>query len=248
MKILDLVGFSVYEKKIIEALMYLERSDARKISQKSKVPYNKVYQILQRLIELNLVLEFKTKPKEYILINIENFFKERVLKEQKNLYELEDEYEKFLKDYKTVKQSEEFWVLSDTDTLLKKIEDTYELLKYGSNAVIEKWIARYSTLKKVKKSIELGQEIRFLGNILNSDPEIVKKWLNIGVKIKHNSNISDAGFAIFDKKSSKISIGNEGLHSIWCENEALATILDNYFEVLWQQSENVTLDNLKKFY
>lgn len=247
MEILTELGFTKYQTKIIKELTKLNKATAMQITKKTKIPSNKVYQTINELIKTNLIIETPTSPKQYSLSNLDTYLKNQIKQKQENVYKLENQYDKFLSEYKTPTQSEEFWVLNDLNSLLSKIEETYPKINTESIAIIEMWAARYSTLKIAKQTIKEGKRIRFLGKITTQSIPHVKKWLEIGAEIKHSQNINNAGFSVFDNNALKISLNSDSLKSIWSENQDLANILKDYFEILWQKATPVTLENLNQF-
>ncbi len=247
MDILEELGFTQYENKIIISLLKLSKATASQISKTSKVPQNKVYQTITELAKKGLIIEISDKPKTYTLNNIKKYIQNEIKKKQESVFNLENEYEKFIANTQTPMQSEDFWILNGLDALLTKIEETYKNLEKESIAVIEFWASRYSTLKVSKQAIKKGKKIRFLGNVNKESLPHVKRWLQIGIEIKHNPNIKKAGFAVFDNKYTKISLKGQQFKSIWSENENLAEILQEYYETLWEKSEKVTLENIEKF-
>jgi len=246
MELLNKINLTKYQREIIKSLLKYKKLDAMQISKYSKVPPNKVYQTIKDLVDKNIVFQSNSKPKEYSLLNFDRYLKNKIEEKQKEVIELENELDLFLETYKQPVQSEDFWILNDLSSLLSQIESVYERLEIGSKSLMETWVARYSTLKLTKKAIENGKEIKFIGIVNKENKDVVKKWLQVGVRIKNFNIENKAGFAIFDEKYIKISVQGDKLKSIWSQNESLALILENYFDILWDKSEEITLENIDK--
>ena len=239
MEILKELDFSQYQEKIILALLEIKKGTATQIAKKQNIPTNKVYQIIKELIGNKLVIESPSSPKVYSLNNIEVRLKELIEEKRRKIQKIEKNYEEFLSTYEKESPSEEFWIFNDLNSIINKINETYSRLDDESIALIEIWESKYSSLKVTKKFIDSGKKVRFIGNVKRESIEHVKRWQKIGVEIRHNENISNAGFSVFDKKESKITIKKEKTKSIWSESEDFAVILQNYFELLWEKSQTV---------
>ncbi|MEK6820076.1 MAG: helix-turn-helix domain-containing protein, partial [Nanoarchaeota archaeon] len=64
-------GLSHYESKILEVLSK-ERLNVRELSEKSRVPFGKVYSIVKSLKEKEIIKETNSRPK---LVYVENMSK-----------------------------------------------------------------------------------------------------------------------------------------------------------------------------
>lgn len=108
MNILNELGFTIYQTKVIKALIKIKKAEASEIARISKVPPNKVYQTIADLTKENIVIETPTKPKIYSLINFDKFIKNKIKEKQENIYKLEDEYDKFLEEYEVEENAQDF--------------------------------------------------------------------------------------------------------------------------------------------
>ncbi|MEM1515394.1 MAG: helix-turn-helix domain-containing protein [Candidatus Bathyarchaeia archaeon] len=62
------LGLSEYEAKIYEFLVNEEPSTARKISLRCGIPRTKVYCVLRRLVEQNIIAEAPLKPRLFVAL------------------------------------------------------------------------------------------------------------------------------------------------------------------------------------
>lgn len=77
-------GFSEYEARVYEFLVKEGPSTARRISMSCEVPRTKVYEILRKLIEHEVVVEVPTNPKRFMALSPNEALKP-LLKSQKEL-------------------------------------------------------------------------------------------------------------------------------------------------------------------
>jgi sugar-specific transcriptional regulator TrmB len=247
MEILDKINLTQYQKKVIKTLLKNNQLNANQISKLTKIAPNKVYQTINELTDKNIISSANTTPKIYTLINFDSYLKNQIKKKQKEISNLEYEYEDFIKTYNNQNKDEEFWYLESINSLIHKIEPIMQNLQEENIGMIEEWSSRYSLLKIAKQKIKKGKSIKFIGNINKNNIYHVKKWIEIGAKIKHNNKTSKAGYGVFDNKHVKISLKYNQLKSIWIENKYLASILKEHFENIWEKSKEITLDNIEEF-
>nr|MDO8114216.1 helix-turn-helix domain-containing protein [Candidatus Sigynarchaeota archaeon] len=60
------LGFSDYNIIIYETLLMEKEMDARVLSQKTKVPYSRVYEILNEMIEKGYIIKLEGRPSTYV--------------------------------------------------------------------------------------------------------------------------------------------------------------------------------------
>ena len=66
---LRLLGFNMYESKILDVLLPGELMSVKDIYSKTKIPKNKIYETLENLKDQGIIGEQTDKPKKYFIIN-----------------------------------------------------------------------------------------------------------------------------------------------------------------------------------
>ncbi|MEI7961272.1 MAG: helix-turn-helix domain-containing protein, partial [archaeon] len=62
---LEKLGLTEYEAKTLSTLFSLKEAEAPHISRTAQVPKTRVYDVLEKLIQRNLIIEIKGRPKLY---------------------------------------------------------------------------------------------------------------------------------------------------------------------------------------
>jgi len=68
-------GLGDYESKTYSALLFIGPSKVSEISKESKVPQSKIYEVLEKLMEKQLVEVYGIRPKEYRAVHPDVAFK-----------------------------------------------------------------------------------------------------------------------------------------------------------------------------
>lgn len=120
------LGFSEYEAKVYEFLVNEGPSTARKISIKCGVPRTKVYSVLKRLIEQNMVTELPLSPRLFVALPPTETLKPLIDIQEKIVEQLNEVFLSLQKKYEESTESkvlrEEAWILTG-ERALRKVMD-----------------------------------------------------------------------------------------------------------------------------
>ena len=83
--LLEKLGLTEYEAKTLETLFKLKEAEAPTISRIAQVPKTRVYDVLEKLIQKNLIMEISGRPKLYRAIEPQKAI-ESLLVGKKNKY------------------------------------------------------------------------------------------------------------------------------------------------------------------
>lgn len=90
-ELLEKLGLTEYEAKTLGTLFKLKEAEAPEISRTAQVPKTRVYDVLEKLIHKNLIIEIKGRPKLYRAIEPQKAIDELLLSKKSQLSELERE-------------------------------------------------------------------------------------------------------------------------------------------------------------
>jgi HTH-type transcriptional regulator, sugar sensing transcriptional regulator len=245
-KSLDKVGLTSYEIRTFSSLLKAGELTASDLSQKSGVPYSKIYEVLGTLEEKGWVGSDDSRPTKYLAKSPATALEttkqklEQDFKENQNviLNELIPLYEK-----SGTSERPDIWVLSGTVNIASKVLEMVEscknevmiaLPKAGEDLVQQ-------ALPKLRLLHDKGVDITILTSD-NMDKESLKAISRVSqVKIKKGLF---GGGIISDKRYVVILLGPEvsdstsaDIVAIWADHTGLAGFAREYFEYLLKDSK-----------
>ncbi|MCA9459150.1 MAG: TrmB family transcriptional regulator [Nanoarchaeota archaeon] len=244
-EILQNVGFTLYESKILLSLAKYQKAPVKLIEKDSLVPRNKVYEILYNLSKKGYIQIYNDKPKEYGVVNLKEIVNELLVRKEEKIKNLKIESKKMILDLKEDKYFEEkFWVMKGTDSMVNKIVETLETTKKESIGYVDVWVLKYSNLKSVKEAINRGVNFYFMGPIDKESLPIAKKYAEIGVEVR-DYKIERAGYSIFDSKKVQLRVSENEVISLWIENKNFANIMREHFFNCWKKAKKIDFSQNK---
>jgi signal transduction histidine kinase len=197
-------------------------------------------------IEVSKLVEVLSAPKieqeiERRVLNTVNK-QQQVLRDQTGVDSSLTEYD--IKQYLgTVLK--EIKILKDVEEILKKgkeiLQSSYEFLVCSSSAGIRLFYNNYyNSFQKVMEKHRRGEHkgIKLVTGIDRSSLDIIKKFLSMGVQVRHVRNMPPIDFAVSDKEmmttAEKIGSEEETIQSLLISNEQLYIHQFMFiFEELW---------------
>ena len=247
-KSLEKIGLTSYEIKSYGTLLKEGEITASEISEKSGVPYSKIYEVLSTLEEKGWLGSDNSRPTKYFAKspttaldttqqNAENEFlknKSVILTELTSVYEKSGTSEK-----------PDIWVISGAMNIVAKIMELVENCRSEVLIAIPQAgeeIVKQS-LPKLRQLNEKGVKITILTSD-KLDKESVKSISRIA-KIKIKSGLFGGGI-ISDKRYVVILMGPEisgskttDIVAIWADHAGLAGFAKEYFEYLLKDAKEV---------
>ena len=238
-ELLEKLGLTEYEAKTLNTLFKLKEAEAPVISRTAQVPKTRVYDVLEKLIQRNLLIEIKGRPKIYRAIEAEKAIDQMILSKKEQLAVLEKEAVE-LKDNLVLYTGKE-----EKGEKVMKVKDRQdferilgqELLKadkslQGLTEITDEHGIIHEALKRAK-----DRDVTV--KLLNSFPS--KKLQDIA-EVKHlnhglNAFIIDGKkvvLAISDFKKKK----SDYHFTILNEHEAMANALTHYFDSHWETGKD----------
>ena len=247
-KSLDKIGLTSYEIRTFTALLKAGEITASELSQKSGVPYSKIYEVLGTLEEKGWAGSDDSRPTKYFAkspataLDTTKQKKEQDFKENQNiiLNELIPLYEK-----SGTSERPDIWVLSGTINIASKVLEMVELCKNEVLIAIPK--ASEDLVKQALPKLRLlhdkGVDVTILTSD-NLDKESLKAITRVA-KVKVKKGLFGGGI-ISDKRYVVILLGPEvsdstsaDMVAIWADHAGLAGFAREYFEYLLKDSKEV---------
>ena len=247
-KSLENIGLTSYEIRSYTTLLKEREINASEISEKSGVPYSKIYEVLGLLEEKGWIGSDDSRPTKYFakspttaLETTKQSVENEFLKNQSViLTELTSLYEK-----SGTSEKPDIWVISGAMNIVAKIMELVENCRSEVLIAIPQAgeeIVKQS-LPKLRQLNEKGVKITILTSD-KLDKESVKAISRIA-KIKIKSGLFGGGI-ISDKRYVVILMGPEisgskttDIVAIWADHAGLAGFAKEYFEYLLKDAKEV---------
>ncbi len=247
-KSLDKIGLTSYEIRTFSSLLKAGELTASDLSQKSGVPYSKIYEVLGSLEEKSWVGSDDSRPTKYFAKSPATALdatKQRLdteFKENQNvvLSELIPLYEK-----SGTSERPDIWVLSGTVNIASKILEMVESCKNEVLIALPK--ASEDLVKQALPKLRSLHDKRVDITILTSDSmdKDSLKAISRVAKVKVKKGLFGGGI-ISDKRYVVILLGPEAgdtsssdIVAIWADHPGLAGFARVYFEYLLKDAKEV---------
>ncbi len=247
-KSLDKIGLTSYEIRTFSSLLKAGEITDSDFSQKSGVPYSKIYEVLGSLEEKSWVGSDDSRPTKYFSKSPATALdatKQRLdteFKENQNvvLSELIPLYEK-----SGTSERPDIWVLSGTVNIASKILEMVESCKNEVLIALPK--ASEDLVKQALPKLRLLHDKRVDITILTSDSmdKDSLKAISRVAKVKVKKGLFGGGI-ISDKRYVVILLGPEAgdtsssdIVAIWADHPGLAGFARVYFEYLLKDAKEV---------
>ena len=236
--LLEKLGLTEYEAKTLSTLFSLKEAEAPHISRTAQVPKTRVYDVLEKLIDKNLIIEIKGRPKLYRAVEAQKAIDLLLIGKKNQLALLEKE---------ATEVKENIFVGNDKEEIgekVMKVKDKQdferilgqELLKattsiQGLTEINDGHDIIHDALKRAKdKDVTI--------QLLNSLP--TKKLKEFG-EIRHFNHGMNA--FIIDNKKVILAISDfkkdkpEYHFTIMNEHQPMINTLTNYFNCHWAKGK-----------
>ena len=247
-KSLEKIGLTSYEIKTFSALLKSGEMTASDLSQKSGVPYSKIYEVLGTLEEKSWIGSDDSRPTKYFAKSpstgldttkqkMENDF---LHNQNIILNELVPLYEK-----SGVSEKPDIWVLSGAINITTKILEMVDMCRNEVMIAIpeagEELVKQ--ALPKLRSLHDKGVKITILTSD-KIDKESVKAIKRVAtVKIKKGlfggGIISDKKYVVILLGPETTGEGSSDIVAIWADHAGLAGFARQYFEYLLKDSKEV---------
>jgi len=237
--LLEKLGLTEYEAKTLNTLFSLKEAEAPQISRTAQVPKTRVYDVLEKLIEKNLIIEIKGRPKLYRAVEAQKAIDILIVTKKNQLSELEKEATEVKENMLAVEGKEESGekVMKVKDKLDFEKILSQELLKanksiQGLTEILDEHEILHDALKRAKqKNVTIRLLNSFQSKKLREVADV--RHFNHGL----NAFIIDGKkivLAISDFKKQKADYH----FTILNDHAPMANALMHYFEKNWKDSKS----------
>lgn len=239
-------GLSEYEAKAYLALTLHGPLPASLVSDFSKIPQSKIYEVLKSLNSKYLAEFWDGRPLKYKAV--EPIFALRKMLNQKKMKidNLKEKTISLIKELKPFKENGfSSWSSKGKTACLEKASEMISKARKFGFAVTSHF-SRYPSLDEAYvNALRRGVKIKMLGtSVMDKDKKARASWyLRKGAEIRILPLCSQITIGLVDDNETCIRIDNNSLDSdvVWSNNPALVNIFNNYFRELWFKAKKFKL-------
>jgi sugar-specific transcriptional regulator TrmB len=241
----DLKGFglSEYEAKAFLALSIHGPLSASSLSEKSRIPQSKVYNVMKNLVTKSLAEGQNSKPRKFRVIKTEHAFKKIIEAKKSEIEKLNKRTEEIISQLKPFKKKMEdlgLWTGRGRKSFLEKAAEMVERTKKNGLATTSRFSRNPILDNSYKKALKKGIKIKIIGTSEMDDSMKARaKWYKKqGAKVRVLPMDIHPRIGIVDKKEVCMRIDNP-LESdfFWSNSPALVNIFNTYFKELWNRAK-----------
>jgi len=236
--LLEQLGLTEYESKTLSTLFKMREAEAPAISRLAQVPKTRVYDVLDKLVEKNLVIEIRGRPKRYRGIEAKKAMDSLLDKKQVELSGLQGRVSDIASLLASGAQKEE---LGETVMKVKDRHDFERILAQEIGKAKTSLVGFSEVTGKeqaLKDAIELARNNKIDIKLINS---FQNDWMKKTADTRHfehglNAFIVDGKrvvLALSDFKQEK----PEYHFTIFHGNKPMANALQHYFDSCWQKAK-----------
>lgn len=228
------LGLNKFESATYEALVRLGRASASKLAAAARVPYGRIYDVLESLVAKGLARVSPEKPKMYSATD-PSALKHLIKKKKAKLAKLESDVKKLKKFYE-LKAPEPVWMSKG------KIE-FYRIVKGLPKPKNYEYTIKYASefrpmwARTAKNAIERGVDIKVLTRYDEETKPDVQKWLKIVKNIRAFPN-KGVAIDIIDGKIAMIALIKSNITMI-IRDEAFVKLVKDMFLNAWEKAEKI---------
>jgi sugar-specific transcriptional regulator TrmB len=245
---LQAFGLTLVQAKTYLTLLYLEEADIRTIAKNLKVARQEIYRTMPLLEKLGLTQKIIGKPTTYIATPLRDTLAVLLEKQQEKVSDLLTKQNWLINNFHMDKGSEkkdyendaQFMITSEitlfsklAEKLLAKSQESIDIIvPFVSHEFARYWlqlndaIAKKPSLK-VRLITEKKEQMKMLPRELLETPNF---------KLKYAKDHFQFGVTIFDRKETMIAISENGLPSLWSNNQCIVSLVNNNFNLMWQKA------------
>jgi sugar-specific transcriptional regulator TrmB len=234
---LEELGLSPYEKSAYRVLFNIRRAQASEIADKSRVPQAKIYSVLKSLEGKGLISQELSKTKTYALNSPGSSFAAILGQKESSLKELSAKAEAVLKLFESTdpKSKLEFVeMVHGRENVLETIDRQFKNTKSFYYATAGFKTNDSKLREEVKKMVDRGVSVCFMGSIDSKNIWLAEKWQKTGVQVKHSAELEKrVRFSVLDKKFASLTLKDEEYTTVCTNSPAIVLTLIDMFQYYW---------------
>lgn len=228
------LGLTKNEEKVYETLIKFGKSSAGEASSRGNVPYSRIYDILDSLVNKGLVEVVPEKTKKFMPTKPD--FLLQIINKKRKLLEKAEGKVKELKQFYNVEVKNPV-IMGQGKRAFYKIVDNLKLPeKYGYTI---KWSAEVNPnwTHDVKKRLKKGVDIKTLTRYDDETKKNVKDWLKINPNIKKFEN-GGVAISIIDNEEVMISLIKNNV-TLLIKDKPFAKIMKKLFLETYKSAKKI---------
>ncbi len=245
MESLKQLGLTSYEEAIYYSLLKYGRSDARELSEYSKVPPTAVYPNLKSLVQKGLIQQFEGEISEYEAIQPSIAVKNFIEKKIDDLKELEEtmvpELDHLRSEHAVLQKKQVVSLSHGVDASVAITKDFISKVK--NSLFILGWRAssahKYTLVNELKKL--KNKDVRIILTRTPIKQELVNAYKSSGIKVGFYP-LQNFSVIIKDCCACKITLKSPEMKdrlNILIKDEDLSSFLNQYFLTIWNKSKKL---------
>ena len=238
--LLEDLGLSKYEKNAYRVLFNIRRASASEVAAKSKVPQAKIYAVLKSLERKNLISQELSKTKTYALNDPASSFAAILEQREAGLNGLRAKAGSVLDLFDSMNpqaKAEFVEILHGRENVLETIDGQFKKTNSFYYATAGFKTNDSGLREEVKKMIDRGVSVCFMGNIDHRNVWLAEKWAKIGVEVKHSAELEKrVRFSVLDKKFASLTLKNEEYTTVCTNSQPIVLTLIDLFQWYWNKA------------
>jgi len=240
-ELLSRLGLTEYESKTLTSLLKLNEAKAPDISREAQVPKTRVYDVLDKLVERDLIIEIQGRPKRYRAREPDKVFSELLNERRREIKQLEKETTDLQSRFSAGAGEE------DTGEKVLKVKEKQDFVRILAQEISK-------ATDSVLAFTELGPRHSVLRNAISQarannvsvkmlhalDEGELGKIRELGIELKKSMHGIEA--FIIDGKKLVLALSDfkkaqpEYHFAIWNDSPIIEP-LSNHFSSLWEASK-----------
>ena len=238
--LLNEFGLNNYEKSAYRVLFNAQRASASEIAVKSKVPQAKIYEVLKSLERRGLISQELSKTKTYVLNNPESTFAGILEQRESHVKGLKSKVDAVVELFETINpaiKGEHVKIVYGRENVLETIDRQFKSTKSFYYATAGFKTNDSELREEVKKMIDRGVSVCFIGSIDSRNIWLAEKWAKTGVEVKHSAELEKrVRFSVLDKKFASLTLKDEEYTTIVTNSQPIVLTLLDLFQYYWNKA------------
>ena len=232
------LGLTEYESKTLATLFKMGEAEAPAISRIAQVPKTRVYDVLDKLVEKNLVIEIRGRPKRYRGMEAKKGFETLLQKRKDELQDLQSQVSG-IKNFLALDLEKE-----EPGETVMKVKDRHDFDRILAQEIAKAKdsLSGFSELTDkdhtLKEAIGAAKEKKINVRLINA---YQNQWLQKNTEMKQLSHGLNA--FIVDGKKVILALSDfkqekpEYHFAIFHYHKPMVNALQHYFDKCWQQAK-----------
>ena len=243
------LGFTEYEAKAYLALSQLGEASAKQIAEKSGLPKNKVYEILENLEGEEKIVSVPVTPKKFRVSDVDSLVDD-VASKKEEILALESACQLFVEEARRMKrvddQKEFFWILKTKKAIEQK-------LRFNNKNVRKEILSCHTFsrefpvgVREIEKAVQRNVDVKVLTPVDRKNKKRIDEWVSVGATVRKVKKYPGAlRFTIFDGKAVRLTIGDpeastkDDFRTLWIESPSFAALLREQFMSMWDAGKEI---------